>query len=337
MEKAKKFFLRLEWLLVVAILFVYFLFAAKLPDSYTFNNLLDQTRIYMVDVGFMTLGTMLILVLGDIDISVSSIAGLAATILAVSYKGGSGVPFWLSIVLALAVGTICGFFNGFLVTRFKELFPMIITLSTQTLFRGIAYIILKDTSSGGLPDWFVSGLGYGHIGNFPIMLICVLVCFPIYYIMVHRTAFGRQIFATGTNITAARYSGIRTDSLKVKLFMLNGFMAALAGIFLTARTGSVKYTLANGYEMQAIAIAVLGGASTNGGKGSVIGCLLSLILMTCLKNGLKLAYNDDFILNLAIGLLLIAVILIPNIAQMIREKREIEARRNATTESAVQS
>ncbi len=334
MEKIKKFFLHWEWILVVLIVATFAFFSNKLGDSYTFVKLLDQTRVYIVDVGFMALGIMLILILGDIDISIGSTAALSVTVMAVAYKSGEGLPFSVSILLALLVGIVCGLFNGVLVTRFKELFPMIITLSTQTIYRGIAYIILKDQSAGGFPTWFSKRLGYGKVFDvIPIMLLCILLMFPIFYFIVHRTAFGRQLFAIGTNINAARYSGVRTDRLKVLIFAGSGLLAAIGGIFLTSRTGSVKYTIATGYEMQAIAVAVLGGASTSGGKGSVIGLLLSLILMTCLKNGLMIAYNDSFILNLSIGVLLIAVVLIPNITNAIRAREELKRRRQA---SAVQ-
>jgi len=327
MHRAKRFFLRWEWLLVLLILGVFAFFSWKMPGSYTFPKLLDQTRVYMVDVGFMALGAMLILILGDIDISVASTAALSLTAMSVAYSAGSAMPFGAALALALAVGILCGWINGYLVTRFKELFPMIITLSTQTIYRGIAYIILKDQSAGSFPQWFAKGLGYGKIGSVPVMLLCVLVMFPVFYVWLHRTASGRRIFATGTNIVTARYSGLRTDRTKVILFTLNGLLAAVGGIFLASRTGSVKYTIGTGYEMQAIGIAVLGGASTAGGKGSVVGVLLSLVLMTCLKNGLMIAYNDSFILNLSIGVLLISVVLFPNIANMIQKRRQLRKRR----------
>lgn len=331
MKAIKKLFLRWEWLLVLLIVGVFLLFNRMLPGSYTLPKLMDQTRVYMVDVGFMALGALLILILGDIDISVGSTAALSVTVMAVAYN--AGLPFGLAIVLALLVGVVCGAFNGLLVTRFKELFPMIITLSTMTLFRGVAYIILKDQSAGGFPTWFSRTLGYDSIGVVPVMLICVLALFPVFYVWLHRTASGRRIYATGTNITTARYSGVRTDKIKVFIFGVNGLLAALGGIFLAARTGSVKYTLATGYEMQAIAIAVLGGASTAGGKGSVIGVLLALVLMTCLKNGLMIAYNDSFILNLSIGVLLICVVLFPNIVNALNQHRLLSQRRRAAQEA----
>ncbi|MEG2387260.1 MAG: ABC transporter permease [Clostridia bacterium] len=340
MSKRKKFtdyipaFLkRWEWLLVALVVLVYAFFSSKLPDVYTLPKMLNQTRVYMVDVGFMALGMMLVLALGDIDISIASIVGLAGTVMATTYNGGNGLPFGVSIVLMLLVGAVCGLINGFLVTRFKELFPMIITLSTQTLYRGIAYIILKDQSSGSFPSWFSKDLGYGSVNVFgleaPLMLVCLLVTIPFFFVWIHKTTWGRRLFATGTNITASRYSGVQTDRIKLTVFMLNGLFAAVGGFFLIARTGSVKYTIGTGYEMQAIAIAVLGGASTAGGKGSVIGVFLSLLLMTCLKNGLMILYNDAFILNLAIGVLLIAIVLIPNVVNALRDKRQV-SRRSAT-------
>ncbi|NLF29110.1 MAG: ABC transporter permease [Clostridiales bacterium] len=328
MHSAKRFFLRWEWLLVLLILGVYAFFSQRMPGAYTLPKLLDQTRVYMVDVGFMALGAMLILILGDIDISVASTAALSVTAMSVAYSAGNGIPFGAALALAVLVGLLCGWVNGYLVTRFKELFPMIITLSTQTIYRGIAYIILKDQSAGGFPQWFAKGLGYGKVfDSIPIMLLCVLILFPVFYVWLHRTASGRRIFATGTNIVTARYSGLRTDRTKMLLFTLNGVLAAVGGIFLASRTGSVKYTIGTGYEMQAIGIAVLGGASTAGGKGSVVGVLLSLILMTALKNGLMIAYNDSFILNLSIGVLLISVVLFPNIANMIEKRRQLQKRR----------
>ena len=325
MKTLRKVFFRWEWLVIALTALVYIFFRFRLGDSYTALKLLDQTRVYVVDIGFMAIGTMMVLILGDIDISVGSTAALSVTVMGVAYNGGDGVGFWLSVALALITGTICGLINGLLVVKFKELFAMIITLSTLTIYRGIAYIILKDGSAGGFPTWFSKTLGYGRVlGGIPVMLLCLLAVLPLFYILLHHTVFGRRLFATGTNITTARYSGVRTDRVKVIVFTLNGLLAAVGGIMLLSRTGSVKYNIANGYEMQAIAVAVLSGASTSGGKGSVIGVLLSLILLTCLKNGLMIAFNDSFILNLAIGVLLIGMVLFPNIYQAIKQRRQVK-------------
>ncbi len=322
---------RREWLLAAMTVCVYFFFNGQMSEAYTFEKLLNQTRVYMVDVGFMSLGMLLVLILGDIDISVASTAALASTVMAVCHQ--AGLPFPLALPVMLAVGAACGAVNGLLVIRFKELFPMIITLSTGTLYRGIAYIILKDQSAGGFPGWFSRNLGYDSVPflgvGVPVMLFFLLAALPVFYIWLHRTASGRRIFATGTNIAASRYSGLPTDRIKMLVFILNGVMAAVGGIFLCARTGSVKYTIATGFEMQAIAIAVLGGASTAGGKGSVPGIFLALVLMTCLKNGLMLIYNDAFILNLSIGVLLIAIVLFPDFAMRFKRRGLLRRQRAA--------
>ncbi len=331
MKKLPSWLKRWEWLPAVLIILVFTRFSSMLPGIYTFDKLLNQTRVYMVDVGFMALGMMLVLILGDIDISVASIAALSSTVMAVLYNGGKGISFALSLALMLLTGILCGAVNGLLVIRFKELFPMIITLATKTLYSGAAYIILKDQSAGGFPSWFAKDLGYGSIPvlgfQVPVMLLCILGLMPVFHVILQHTPSGRRLYATGTNLRASRYSGVRTDRIKMTVFILNGVMAAIGGFFLCARTGSVKYTIATGFEMQAIAIAVLGGASTAGGKGSVIGVLLALVLMTSLKNGLMLIYNDAFILNLAIGLLLIAVVLLPNVTAALRNRAMIRRQR----------
>jgi rhamnose transport system permease protein len=327
--------LRWEFLLVLLIAATHLFFSSALPGSYTFVKLIGQTRVYMVDVGFMALGVMLVLILGDIDISVASTAALSCTVMAVIYREGQGVPFSASLATGVLIGALCGAVNGLLIVRFKELFPMIITLATATLYRGIAYILLKDQSAGGFPAWYKTGLGYGSVSlagfEVPVMLLCFLAVIPVFYVWLHQTPSGRRIFATGTNITAARYSGLRTDLIKFTVFTLCGILAAVGGMFLSARTGSVKYTIGTGFEMQAIAIAVLGGASTSGGKGSVLGVLLALMLMTSLKNGLMLLYNDAFILNLAIGVLLIMIVLAPNLVSMVQKRGNVRRQRAAVT------
>ncbi|MFH1880281.1 MAG: ABC transporter permease, partial [Bacillota bacterium] len=188
--------------------------------------------------------------------------------------------------------------------------------------------------AGGFPTWFSKTLGYGSVlGGVPVMRLCLLAVCPVFDVLLHHTVFGRRLYATGTNIVAARYCGIRTDRIKVAVFTMNGLLAAVGGIMLLSRTGSVKYNIAAGYEMQAIAVAVLSGASTAGGKGSVIGVLLSLCLLTCLKNGLMIAFNDSFILNLAIGVLLIGMVLLPNLYQMLRQRREVKRQQLLTLHS----
>ena len=189
--KAKKFFLRWEWLLVLLIAGVYAFFSWKLPGSYTPIKLLDQTRVYMVDVGFMALGAMLILILGDIDISVASTAALSVTVMGTVYNAGEGLPFGIALALALLVGVVCGAINGLLVTRFKELFPMIITPLDADPFIAVLPTSSSRTNppavsrNGSAKTWDTAN-SFGD--TVPVMLVCVLAMFPIFYIWLHRTA-----------------------------------------------------------------------------------------------------------------------------------------------------
>lgn len=327
--KLPSFFRRWEALLLLLFAAVIGFFSFTQPAYYTPRALLGNTQVFM-DVGFQALGMMLVLMLGDIDISVGATSALSCTILAVAYNKGDGIPFMAALLLALLVGTLCGALNGFFITRFPELFPMIITLSTQTIYRGISYILLKDQSLGGFPRWFTN-IGYGTIGNtgIPINLCCFLILAAFFYLFVHKTPTGRRLFAMGTNATACRFSGIRTDRIKFSVFMFNGFMAAVCGIFLTARTSSVRPNMALGYEMQAIAVAVLGGVSTAGGKGNVLGVVMSLLTIGFLKFGLKVSNVNGQLEPMVIGILLILITLLPNIASDITARIRVRNRRAA--------
>lgn len=335
--RVPSFLKRWETLLVLLLAAVMGFFYAGKPGIYTPKALLGNTQVFM-DIGFQALGMMLILVLGDIDISVGATSALSCTIMAIAYNKGEGVPFLMAMAIALLVGALCGALNGFLVTRFKELFPMIITLATQTIYRGTSYIILKDQSLGGFPRSFTN-LGYNSIPGtgIPINLVCFLAAAVIFFVWIHKTATGRRIFAIGTNITASYYSGIRTDRLKFWLFTLNGFMAAVCGIFLTARTSSVRPNMALGYEMQAIAVVVLGGVSTAGGKGSVLGVALSLFIVGFLKFGLKLNNLDGQLEPMVVGILLILITLIPNMAQDTRAAFRVRRQRARDTAKGMDS
>ena len=323
------FLRRWETMLLLLLAAVVLFFSIGKPGVYTPKALLGNTQVFM-DIGFLALGMMLVLVLGDIDISVGATAALSCTILALCYNKGEGIPLVPAIMVALVTGAACGAINGFLITRFKELFPMIITLSTQTIFRGVSYIILKDQSMGGFPRWFTS-IGYNTVGNtaVPINLVCFLAVAFFFYVWVHHTMAGRRIFAMGTNAVASRYSGVHTDRIKFFVFTLNGLLAAVCGIFLTTRTSSVRPNMALGYEMQAIAVAVLGGVSTAGGAGSVFGVVLALFTIGFLKFGLKIYNVDGQLEPMVIGLLLILITLIPNLLADVRARVDVRRRRVA--------
>lgn len=358
--KAKKilsYVMRWEVMLVVVLVLMCLIFnqrdaarqAAGLSKKDVFNlaSVVKGMRPYML-YSFMTLGMMLILAMGDIDISTGASAALSVATLGVMYQwlGGmgmaSGPAFALAIVGCLLTGVVCGSLNGFLVTRFKELFPMIITLATQLFYRGFAYLLLgggtltfkNDATFDQLKSLY-STVQIGSI-SVPVMMFWFLGLAAIFFVWVHLTPSGRRIFALGTNPAATFYSGVRTNRMKFFLFALCGLMSAVTGIFFVGATSSsIRADSMSGYEMYAIAAAVLGGFSTSGGKGSVIGVVLSLIIFGVMKIGLGMLYGfADSMVNLSVGIILILSTLLPNLAD--DANKAIRRRRRAKSTLAAQ-
>jgi rhamnose transport system permease protein len=305
----KRFFFQWEWMLVL-IFIVVNIINASLTDYYmNFNNLRDATMSFL-DKAFIVLPMVFVIILGDIDISVASTAALASVVMADLFN--LGVPMPLAMIIALAVGTLCGFINGLLIVKFKELSSVIVTLATMTIYRGIAYIILEDQAAGKFPFWY-KFLGWGYVGNVPFILIVFAVFAVIFGLLLHKTTFGRRVFAMGNNITASRFSGVEVDKIKIIVFTLTGLMAAVAALFLSARMGSTRPNVASGYELDVIAMVVLGGVSTAGGKGRMVGAILAVFLIGYLRYGLGLANVPAQILLVIMGLLLIFAVMIPNL------------------------
>ena len=305
----KKFFFQWEWMLVL-IFIILNIYNASITEYYLdMNNLLDATMSFL-DKSFMVLPMVYIIVLGEIDISVGSTLALSSVVMGVLFS--KGVPMPAAIIACLLTGTACGMINGLLVTRFKELSSTILTLSTMIIFRGFAYTILQDQSVGNFPKWF-SYLGWGKIGEIPFILIVFLVFALMFDIILHKTVFGSRAYAMVNNVTASEISGIKVNKIKVLIFALGGLMAAVSAIFLTSKMGSTRPNIASGYELEVIAMVVLGGISTAGGKGRMIGAVISIFIIGFLRYGLGLANVTSQILIIITGLLLIFAVMVPNL------------------------
>lgn len=305
----KSFFLQWEWLLVV-IFIVINIINMNLSSYYlNFDNLMSATMTFL-DKAFIVLPMAFVIILADIDISVGSTIALSSVIMAVTFN--KGLPMPLALVLCLIIGSLCGLINGILITRFKELSAMIVTLSTMIIYRGIAYIILLDQSAGKFPEWFKI-LGWGYVGRIPFILIVFIIFAILFALLLHKTNFGRQVYAIGNNMTAAKFSGVQVDKIKIIIFTLVGFMSGIAALFLTSKMGSTRPNIAMGYELDVITMVVLGGVSTAGGKGRIIGTILATFIIGYLKFGLGLINVNAQILLIIIGLLLIFAVMIPNI------------------------
>lgn len=305
----KDFFLQWEWMLVLLLIIINVMNSLLSPYYLNTSRLLDATMTFL-DKAFIVLPMVFVIILGDIDISVASTVALSAVVMAVVYN--LGVPMELAMLICLLVGTLCGFINGMLIVKFKELSAVIVTLSTMIIYRGIAYIILEDQASGNFPSWYTK-LGWGYIAGIPLILVVFAVFAVIFALLLHKTTFGRRIYAMGNNITASRFSGVQVDKLKVVVFTLTGLMSAVAALFLTSRMGSTRPNVASGYELDVIAMVVLGGVSTAGGKGKMPGAILAVFLIGLLRYGLGLVNVPAQVLLIIIGLLLIFAVMIPNL------------------------
>ncbi len=311
MAALKKFLLRWEAVLVLVLLLVNVFNTMSSPYYLSVTGLLDATRDFM-DKSFIVFPMAMIILMGEIDISVGAAIALSSVIMGVAYNAGNGIPMVAAILLALLVGTVCGLINGLLLTRFKELSPMIVTLSTMTIYRGIAYIILKDQAAGKFPSWFQE-FGWGTVGPVPYVLIVFAILAVIFTIVLNKTKLGRRIYAIGSNRTASIFSGIKVDQIRILAYTLAGFMSGLTAIFLTSRMSSTRPNIGYMYELDIISMVVLGGISTSGGKGRLAGALISIFVIGYLKYGLGLNNISSQILMIVIGLLLIISVLTPNL------------------------
>jgi len=315
----RRFFLQWEWLLVLIFLAVHVVNSTLSPYYFSLDTFL-ATPMTFLDKAFLVLPMTMVIILGNIDISVGSTVALSAVVMAVGYN--AGLPMAAAIPLCLAVATACGLLNGLLMTRFKELSSVIVTLSTMTIYRGVAYVILEDQASGRFPAWF-SQLGWGMVGRVPIMLIAFAACAAVFWLLLHRTSFGRRIYGMGSNLTASRYSGVRTDSIIITVSLLTGLMAGVTSLFLTSRMGSTRPNVALGYELEVITMVVLGGVSTLGGKGRLAGPLLAIFIIGFLNYGLGLVNIQAQTLLIIVGLLLILSVLVLNVRFQGRQSRPV--------------
>jgi len=276
------------------------------------GNLVNLFQLSIEKV-IVALAMTLIIINGEIDLSVASIMGLSACVLAWLFQ--MGVPVPLGILAGLAAGLIAGAFNGFW-TAYVGLPSLAVTLAGLIGFRGIARILLEDRAIGGFPDWF-NTLGQQPIlGPLTLSLIIFFILFAVFAVVLHASAFGRLVYVIGNNAEAARYSGVKVKRVKMSLFIISGLIAALAGLLYAARLGSVRGDMAEGFELDIITIVLLGGVSIFGGSGNLLGVGLSILIILNLRNGMGLANITGNTQTSVIGGLLILSVLVPNLTEM---------------------
>ena len=318
----KQLMLRWESLLVLIFLAVNVMNACMSPYYLDAYNLFTNINGFLVK-GIIALSMAYILLLGDIDLSVGGNVCLSATMLGIVYNATGNI--WLGILACLATGTICGAFNGLILTKFTELAPMIVTLATNIIFRGLSERILGDGSTGGMQEveWF-GNIFYGRVFGivpYPFLIFCALAV--IFGLVMHKTVFGRQMFAIGSNKKAAAYAGVKVQKVRMTVFTLTGFICGFAAVIYCANLGSVKSNVADGFELEAISMCVLGGVSTAGGKGTMVGAVISIFIIGLLRYGLNLVNLSGQTIRIILGALLIAVVLYPTIQDAIKNRKKM--------------
>ncbi len=304
-----------EALLVVLLLVAIVIGSSLSPYFFTGFNVSSLTRDLM-EKAIMALTMTLIIITGEIDLSVASVLGLASVVLGATWQ--AGVPLWLGIILVLLLGAVAGLVNGLLVTRLG-LPSLVVTLGTLGLYRGLAYVVLGDQAVSNFPAAFTN-FGFGSVPGtlipWPFVVFALLAL--LFIGVLHLSWIGRQIYAIGNNKEAARFAGIRVARVKLLLFVVSGLLAALAGVIFTARFSSARPDNALGFELDVVTIVLLGGVNIFGGKGTLFGVILSLCIIGAVRNSLGLVSISGDIQNIVVGVLLIFSVLGPNVVQSIQ-------------------
>ncbi|AMX96714.1 ABC transporter permease [Mesorhizobium sp. M7A.F.Ca.US.014.04.1.1] len=306
-----------EALLVVVAVAIFAINSFASPyflDPYSLSDLTFN----FTEKGLIAFAMALLIISGEIDLSVAAIIALASTMMGMAVQAGAGTP--VLVAIGIVVGLGCGAFNGLLVTRLG-LPSIVVTIGTMSLFRGIAFIILGDQAYKGYPSSFAFfGQGYvWWVVSFELVLF--LIAAVVYWFLLHRTSFGRRVFAIGNNPVAAQFSGVRVGRTKFILFCLTGLMSGIASVLITSRLGSTRPSIAQGYELEVITMVVLGGVSILGGAGSILGVVLAAFIMGLVTFGLGLLNVPGIVMSIFIGLLLIIVIALPIVWRRLRGGR----------------
>lgn len=260
----------------------------------------------------------LLIIAGEIDLSVASIMALASTAMGFAVTLGAGTPEL--VVIGVGIGLACGAFNGMLVAG-MGLPSIVVTIGTMSLFRGISYIVLGDQAYNGYPAgfaWFGQGYVWWVVSVELVLFALAALGFGI---LLHRTNFGRTIYVIGNNPVAAMFSGIRVGRVKFILFLLTGVMSGIASICLTSRLGSTRPSIGLGTELEAVTMVVLGGVNILGGSGTIPGVVLAALVMGLVTFGFGLLNVPGIVMSIFIGLLLIGVIALPRLWTKVRQRR----------------
>ena len=318
----------LRWEVILVVLLAATIIVNTIVSPYFLDvfNLADATFNFS-EKAIIALGMALLILVREIDLSVAAIVALAS--MAIGYAAEAGFGPGALFAVGIGVGLLCGVFNGFLVTWFR-LPSIVVTIGTMSLFRGLTQVILGDQAKTKYPQEYLD-LGQSYfikmtetaisgivVPPVPLSFLIFLVLAVLFGIVLHKTATGRRLFATGSNPVAARFSGVPVDRLRLCLFILSGVLSGLAAALLTARLGSMRSNIAVGWELDIVTMVILGGVSISGGVGSILGVFLAVLVLGLVTFGMSLNNIPGQVVSVYIGALLILVIAIPRLIDKLR-------------------
>lgn len=311
-----KFYKKYGLFVILAIFIV--VFSALNTQFLTPGNLLNILRQISM-FGIVVVGYTMVMISGGCDMSVGgqlALCGMFAATLNVTY----GLPTFVVVILTLMLGALFGLINGLLMNVFN-IMPLIVTLGTMLFFQGASYIISGGVAIG-LSDSF-KFIGQGYLGFVPLPIVILLVIGMLGYIVLHKTYFGRQIYAMGGNPEAARLAGVNIKKYRLAVFTITGILAAVAGIIMAARTGSAQPSAGASYPFDCMTAVVLGGVSFAGGSGSMLGAMMGVIIIGVLNNGMQLIGMDSNMINCVKGIVLLIAIGIDSVQRTGKKAKKV--------------
>ena len=292
---------------LLALLLIVVVITILEPSFMTTTNVLNVLRQVSISA-LIAFGMTFIILTGGIDLSVGSTLALTGAIAASMLASGMDPVFVMLVTLLL--GAVLGMINGVIIAKGKVA-PFIATLATMTIYRGLTLVYTDGSPISGLGDSITFQMvGKGYFFGIPVPVLTMLIAFFALWFILHKTTFGRRVYAVGGNENASRLSGINTDRVKIMVYSLTGMLAALSAIILTSRLNSAQPTAGTSYELDAIAAVVLGGTSLTGGKGWIFGTLVGALIIGVLNNGLNLIGVSSFFQQVVKGVVILIAVLI---------------------------